>query len=406
MKLNPEERIINARMNLSRVVPFFSHLVSISHIEIGPTKFNTAQVELTSTGSIKIVISPKFLKSISDPELGFLILHEILHIALRHPQRLGERIPMIWNFAGDYLINHMANTLCKGKLKMPEGLLYDEKYKEMTTEEVYDLIYKEMDDESKKQGTSLEELSKEKSIEVKSDSMGDPSDVDSGGKETEYEMSNSVEMAAKAALKETEMNMGNSSADIMRSLELYPHDSKIPWQEVLEEFVKNTVPEFEMTYTKPNSRNQDDDIILPSYRGREEHCLKAAISIDTSGSMSRNMLGDALNEVLNIAEAFSTHDITMLSCDSTVTKSGKFDKDVLDNLELTGGGGTDMNPVIDYVNNVDDPDLVDIDCLIIITDGYCPPINEIMMQPAEVIIISIDSMDFETRYTKILAEAA
>lgn len=75
---------------------------------------------------------------LSFEEWKFVLAHEFLHAALRHDIRREERDPILWNVACDYIINGWLVEMNVGQ--MPEGLLYDEHFKGMSAETVYDKL--------------------------------------------------------------------------------------------------------------------------------------------------------------------------------------------------------------------------------------------------------------------------
>ena len=77
---------------------------------------------------------------LSMAEIIFVLAHEVLHIALNHHTRRGDRDPILWNMAGDFIINAL---LRKAGLTMPEAVLYDTRFDDMTTEQVYDILKEE-----------------------------------------------------------------------------------------------------------------------------------------------------------------------------------------------------------------------------------------------------------------------
>lgn len=88
----------------------------------------------------EIYINP--LRQLEDEEWRFVLAHEMLHAALRHGDRCGARDPYLFNIAADYVIN---GWLCEMQVgTMPEGLLYDAELKDLSAEEVYDRIAKDL----------------------------------------------------------------------------------------------------------------------------------------------------------------------------------------------------------------------------------------------------------------------
>ena len=71
-------------------------------------------------------------------EWEFILAHEFLHAALRHDVRREERNPILWNVACDYVINGWLLEMNVGQ--MPETALYDEHFKGMSAESIYDVL--------------------------------------------------------------------------------------------------------------------------------------------------------------------------------------------------------------------------------------------------------------------------
>jgi predicted metal-dependent peptidase len=90
--------------------------------------------------------------------------------------------------------------------------------------------------------------------------------------------------------------------------------------------------------------------------------------IDTSGSMSDRMLGQALAEVGGVLRSLGVarRDLRVLCCDADAYRSQPV-RD-LGRVELTGGGGTDVGAGIEAAAGARPaPDLV-----VVLTDGFTP----------------------------------
>jgi predicted metal-dependent peptidase len=75
---------------------------------------------------------------LSDEELKFVIGHELLHAALCHDVRIDWRDPYLWNVACDFVKNSWLCEMDVGE--RPREVLYDERFKGLSAEAVYDLI--------------------------------------------------------------------------------------------------------------------------------------------------------------------------------------------------------------------------------------------------------------------------
>lgn len=61
--------------------------------------------ETAATDGHRIFFGPKFLDELSDSELDFIMMHEILHVVLQHCIRRGDRDNEQFNIACDIVVN-------------------------------------------------------------------------------------------------------------------------------------------------------------------------------------------------------------------------------------------------------------------------------------------------------------
>jgi predicted metal-dependent peptidase len=132
------------------------------------TFYTSKVISTLAVNGVACWINPSFWAQLSRDQRLTAIAHEIGHKMLLHPTRRGARDPILWNIAGDYVINLMlvesgfvplANLIIDG---MPWSWLYDIKYQGMTTEQVYDALLKEIDDEEgEEEGESGDEEGEE-----------------------------------------------------------------------------------------------------------------------------------------------------------------------------------------------------------------------------------------------------
>jgi len=141
--IQQEKSLKKAKLNLMTMpnTVFFTTILFSLKQEF-TTKVPTAAVD-----GVNLYINPFFWKGLNpDTQIG-LLLHEIMHVALDHLTRVGERNPSIWNVAGDHVINLL---LYESNYKLPEGALRDNQFKGLTTEEVYKRVY-EQEEKTKEQ---------------------------------------------------------------------------------------------------------------------------------------------------------------------------------------------------------------------------------------------------------------
>ena len=78
-----------------------------------------------------------FLQKLSDEEIRGLVLHENLHIALKHIQRFKKEFddnPRFVNMSADYVVNDVIMNLSDRSIAhLPEGGLYDSEVSQLVS---------------------------------------------------------------------------------------------------------------------------------------------------------------------------------------------------------------------------------------------------------------------------------
>ena len=120
------------------------------------------------------------------------------------------------------------------------------------------------------------------------------------------------------------------------------------------------------TYARPARRTAAlHGVILPSLR---RPLPRVAIVVDTSGSMGNDELAAALGEVTGVLRAVGIRGnrVTVLACDADVHAVTRVTK--AEQVQLGGGGGTDMRVGIAAARAVPDPPQI----IVVLTDGHTP----------------------------------
>jgi predicted metal-dependent peptidase len=144
-------------------------------------------------------------------------------------------------------------------------------------------------------------------------------------------------------------------------------DPQVPWQRVLRSALSRplraVVGASEPTWTRPDRRAASVPHVLRP--GSRRVRPQVAVVIDTSGSMSRSLLNVAVTEIDAIVRR-SGAATTVVVCDE-VAASPQHVRTIAE-LQLTGGGGTDMRVGIDAALQLRPcPQIV-----VVLTDGLTP----------------------------------
>ena len=323
MSTDLEGKLLKAKIELMTRSAFISTIaLSLRHVITDATA--TADVNGTT-----IRYNPEFLKGQTVIQFAGLMAHECWHVAFQHLARRGDRDPIIWNCAGDYIINHM---LTKAGFEIPTAGLLDKKYGDgWSTDSVYDDLMKEKNDFN--------------TANLMLDLREDGDDGGSDGPKLDSAVTNIIVRARTQAQMGGKQIRGEIPDEILRILDelLNP---KLPWQVILQKFLDQRVHE-EYSWARKN-RRYPSDTYMPSLHSYGLGHLTFAI--DTSGSIDDGELQEMLSEIKGVQQVFNPEYMTIIDCDSTIHQVHTIDQttDIL-SLEFHGGGGTSFQPVLDYV---------------------------------------------------------
>ena len=127
-----EQRLSDARFRLQRTEPFFGSL--LMHLDVVATD----RVPTAATDGERMFMHPGFAATLSDTQLRGVLLHELLHAALDHVGRRGERDPHRWNVAADIVVNGIVEKA--QDVSLPKGHLREKELEHLEVEEVYRLL--------------------------------------------------------------------------------------------------------------------------------------------------------------------------------------------------------------------------------------------------------------------------
>jgi len=311
-----------------------------------------------------------FLQTIcpTQPEVNGLILHENLHIGLRHHlhgadmfKEDGEKA----NKAADYVVNDMITEISKKYpelVQLPKGGLYDPQYHNMSMREVYKLL-------KSKKGGGGGGGKPDKEGEKGSGSGGGEYEFDKHdfGKQMTQEEAKEMDGKIDRAIREGALLAGRLGIDLPRSISdlLNP---VIDWKKELADFVTSSCKgKDEYTWRKFNRRLISNDIYLPTVEN--ETIGEVVVAIDTSGSIGQEQLNEFASELVSICEAVSPDAVRVLWWDTKVHGEQLFTDNydqIGSMLKPLGGGGTRVSSVAEYINKKK----INAECVLVFTDGY------------------------------------
>ena len=362
------------------------------------------EIETACTDGVRITFGIDFLDSLSDSELDFVMMHEILHVVLQHCFRGNVEDPEAYNIAADIVVNSnimlengmKASSITLSKYGIAMHVAPDGKEgHEYTAEQVYAMLPKNLNQkgnnkspgsavggakkENKKGnnkspgsavGRAKKEISKEQHQPVR---VWD--DHSQWGKYEEDDTLRDVwvkrfEDAAEAIkIRDPSNARGLLPAFAERILKELKK-TQTDWRTILNDFIQEEVVDY--SFAPPDRRFDDSPFFLPDFNGKEDRVEDILFMIDTSGSMSDDMIAAAYSEVKGAIDQFNGKLKGWLGFfDAAIIKPQPFsDENEFKIIKPAGGGGTDFQIIFEYVfHHMSDKLPASI---IILSDGDAP----------------------------------
>jgi predicted metal-dependent peptidase len=359
--LTSEQRVTKSHISIMRSKEFclFAGVLSV-----GAVKF-TEDLPTAATNGRDVMYNPKFVDTLTDKQLTFVVLHEALHKVFQHLtlwRKLWKESPILANMAADYVVNWTIKEADPNGVvtDMPSMCLFDAKYANMTTKQVYDLLKQDAEN-----GTGV--FGKGESGDGDGDAGHDHHDWE-GAEELTAEEVKEVEKQIDQALRQGEIIRGKMAGNQNRTIDglLEP---KVDWREQLREFVNATCKNKDKTsWKRPSRRFIGQDIYMPSMIG--ETVGKLVIGIDTSGSIGSNELREFLSEVVGICDDVSPESVELIYWDYDVAAHETYNigdyQGLAETTKPAGGGGTRVGSLNEYLKNK----RITPEAIIVLTDGY------------------------------------
>lgn len=367
MELEPDkeakEKLSRARSDMVLNMPFFASLALRLYYK------QSDKLETAGVDGINFFYNVKFVKELTHKQLLFLMMHESMHCALSHMTRCQERNPEKFNIACDYVINLIINKYNisdeMGTLvEFPPGILLDEKYDGLSSEEVYAIL---------PPPTESDILAGMWGAILPAPDVGDTDNNPTGL--TPQELDQNWQVATKQAIRaaKAQGKLPGGLGELLDEI-LAP---KVNWQDKLLRFMTSH-DKSGFSWTKVNRRFAHSGLILPARWSRAVG--EIAIAVDTSASVSNEELNQFQGEINAILRDMAPKKIYVIECDTQVNKVTTYTKENLPlKMEVIGRGGTYFHPPFEHVLEKG----YDIECLIYFTDlggsfDFAPPPYPVM----------------------------
>ena len=335
------DKLTTARVGLLLKAPFFGNMATRMQLIDASDWCPTA-----ATNGRNFYYNVDFVKKLSVKKLEFLFGHEILHCVFDHFGRVGSRDRMLSNIAQDYAVNQILVDERIGEKITEVQICYDQKYRGMAWEEIYDELWEKAEKISlpallKQLGDLLDEHINEdgsgpgKEGEGNKQGKGVPGMTKEEAQQIRDEIKEAMIQSAAAA------GAGRVPAGIQRLIKDMT-EPKISWRDLVRQEIQSIIRN-DYTFSRPSRKGQMSGAILPGMK--EATTIDVGICIDMSGSIGEEDATVFLSEVKGIMDQYEDFKINLWCFDTAIYNHKEISQDNAHDLteyEPQGGGGTDF----------------------------------------------------------------
>lgn len=371
------DQLITARVGLLLKEPFFGVLSARMKLINADKWLPTA-----ATDGRNFYYNTRFMDKQSVQQTQFVFGHEVLHCVYDHIGRRGGRDANLANIAADYCVNGDLIQHNIGKPVTSIDIIHDKKYYGWSFEQVYADLYKNADKIDIEDLVSRlldDHLEAGSGGDGSGEGEGEDNDGDSDGSGGSGGRPNGkISQAERDALRDeirgsildaynkaSGHGAGKLPAGVARLVKEMT-DSRIDWRDLLDMQIKSTIKS-NFSFSRPSRKGWNIPAIMPGMVADET--IDVVIAIDTSGSISQQMLKDFMSEIKGIMDQYTTFSIKLMCFDTEIYNEQNFSADNMgefEDYELKGFGGTDFEAVYNYMEE----NCIEPMKLIMFTDGY------------------------------------
>ena len=342
--MDAQTKVSRAITKLMIQYPFYGSLALSSNA------MRDDSIPTMCTDGRSIKWNSKFVDKLTALETIFVMAHEVMHIAFKHPLRIGKIQAERWNIACDYMSNWELGN--QGIGERPKDGLYDAQYANMSAEQIYAKLPEDIEEEvyRTKPNWKMGDISEPKDEKGK---KLQPTEI----KQIEADINQKTIMAAEAAKA-----VGRLPTKIQQLVNIMRR-ADVDLDTVMSRFIGGDTPN-DYSFSKIRRRPYAMyDLVLPSMVNVSVG--HTVVAIDSSASVSDKELQYFLGLLNQLVDEKQPESVTIITWDTkvqTVTKYGKGEN--ISNVALSGRGGTAVSPVFKHV------DIEDIECdqMIVLSD--------------------------------------
>ncbi len=353
-------KLQDAILSIGKKSPFY-HYILMGMKFIPDKKIRNLKLSFSKEGDLVLYYNEEKLEKKDIRMIEALLIHEIMHIINQHflIRPKDNRDKKIWDLAMDASINQYIPEL--DAFGVPLNVLVEEGHG-TDNDVIFAVPPAWMIGESAEvyHAWMIEEFEKKGrfDVEIVSD-LREEVDSHEGLYDSDMPIEMILELTKDKIGKAFNIYESEIPSGVKRNVEILLKRPILNWKTILRRFVGVSV--IGERYTTPFRPNRRYDH-LPGWKN--EYLPNIAVILDTSGSIIEEEISEFLSEVEKIAKVLET-DFWLVQVDKSVQMVMKYRKGDWKDFEIIGGGETDLQPAVNYVESK-----LKVEGKIIFTDGH------------------------------------
>jgi len=352
--------IEKALLSLGKKSPFYYYL--LLGIKMVPSKsVRNLKLAFSREGDVILYYNEENVAKKPERMVEALLLHEVMHLVLQHflLRPKDERDKKIWDLAMDAAVNQYIPEL--SAFGVPIDVLIREGHgvdNDVLFAIPPDWMWGE--NAEKYHDWMLEEMEKMGRFDVEVvTAFREGVDDHSGLFEEDLPVEMILELTKEHVGKAFNLYGKDLPGNLKREVLIALENPELDWKTLLRRFFGVSVlGDRYSTPLRPNRRYDH----LPGWRN--EYLARVSVVLDTSGSIVEEEINRFLAELEKIARTVR-EDIWLVQIDRDVTAVTRYKAGTWKRLEIFGGGGTDLQPALDYTERV-----LRSEGTVVFTDGH------------------------------------
>lgn len=344
---------------LARRSPFYMYLLlnMSKHPSLETEKLHIA----FRNGRFTVVYNPRWIEQKPESFVEAFLIHQLMHLINLHflIKPKDERDRAIWDLAMDAAINQYIPELAA--FGVPLNLLVEEGHG-VDNENLFVLPPDWMPNRSAEEYHEwiLQEMEKLGRFDVVIVAKLREKGLDSHNEILAKQNADMILEISQSLLSKAFNLYGNElPSGVRRMVELSIFRPFLNWKDMLRRFAGvSEYGERYLTPLKPNRRYQDQ----PGWRIAS--AAKLGIIVDTSGSIIQEELDAFFTEIEALSRYVDTS-LVLVQVDRAVNLKVNYTKGMWRDLQIIGGGETDLQPAVDYLEHNHRPEGI-----VVFTDGF------------------------------------